>query len=246
MKCVIIEDEDYAAMYLESLIRECLSDVEIQARLDTVEEAVSWLSQNTTELIFLDIHLGDGGSFEIFDHVQVSTPIIFTTSYDRYAIRAFEQNSIAYLMKPIKKAELAKALDKYEMLYRPTADAVLRLSAQHAEHQTKFMVYSGNTFLTLQWSDIAYFHLQDKRYLFITTKDKRQFMYNSSLELLEKRLNPELFFRINRQYIVNKDIILRSEIRDRGRALLHTNPECKEELVVSIGRAKDFKDWMSK
>jgi two-component system, LytTR family, response regulator LytT len=246
MKCVIIEDEDYAAIFLESLIRECVGDVEIQARLDTVEDAVRWLSQNETDLIFLDIHLGDGASFGIFDHVQLNTPIIFTTSYDKYAIKAFEQNSIAYLMKPIKKAELARALSKYELLYKPSPETLARISSHHAEYQSKFMVYSGNTFLTLTWSDIAYFHLQNKRYLFITTKDKRQFMYNSSLELLEKRLDPGYFFRINRQYIVNKDIIVQSEIKDRGRALLHTNPECKEELVVSIGRAKEFKDWMGR
>lgn len=245
MRCIIIEDESYAALYLEKQLRECLPDIEIQARIDTVEDSVNWLGQHSTDLIFMDIQLGDGLSFEIFDHVQISTPIIFTTSYDRYAIKAFDQNSIAYLLKPIKKSDLMKAIDKYGALYTPGTDLNRSLAKLHKGFQDKFIVQSGNVMQTLRAGDIAYFLLQNKRYLFLTTKENRQFMYDSSLEFLESRLNPEQFFRINRQYIINKDIVSRAEYLDRGRMLLHTRPESKESLVVSIGRAKDFKEWLS-
>lgn len=245
MKCIIIEDESYAAMYLEKQLRDHVADIEVQARIDTVEEAVAWLNQNQTDLIFLDIQLGDGLSFEIFDHVKVATPIIFTTSYERYAIKAFDQNSIAYLLKPIKKDELLKAIEKYDSLYATHSSIAEKIPSLNTDFQSKFIVHSGNVFETLRTPDIAYFRLQNKRYLFLTTKENRQFMYDSSLELLETRLNPAQFFRINRQYIINKDIIIRSEVLDRGRMLLHTSPECKEELIVSIGRAKSFKDWIA-
>lgn len=245
MKCIIIEDESYAAIYLEKQLREYMADIEVQAKIDTVEESVAWLKNNETDLIFLDIQLGDGLSFEIFDHVKVSTPIIFTTSYERYAIKAFDQNSIAYLLKPIKKSDLLKALDKYDYLYPPNEITGHKISQLNKDFQSKFIVHSGNVLETLRTPDIAYFRLQNKRYLFLTTKENRQFIYDSSLELLETRLNPAQFFRINRQYIINKDIVVKATVLDRGRMLLHTSPESKEELVVSIGRAKDFKDWMA-
>ena len=244
MKCVIIEDESYAAMYLEKQLRECIADIEVQAKLDTVEETVAWLKHNQTDLLFMDIQLGDGLSFEIFDHVKVNTPIIFITSYERYAIRAFDQNSIAYLLKPVKKSDLIKSLDKYDLLYQPGKSLGDQIARLNQDFQSKFIVHSGNIFETLRTPDIAYFRLQNKRYLFLTTKENRQFIYDSSLELLETRLNPEQFFRINRQYIINKNIVLRTENLDRGRILLHTNPPSKEELVVSIGRAREFKEWI--
>lgn len=245
MKCIIIEDEDHAALYLEKQLQACTGDIEIEARLDTVEDAVNWLMHHKTDLIFLDIQLGDGLSFEIFDHIQIYTPIIFTTSYDKYAIRAFEQNSISYLLKPIKQSDLSASLEKYRNLYPVNQPA---LNQQYAvlnqSYQEKFIVQSGSVMTILYAKDIAYFRLQNKRYLFIVTTDNRQYMYDSTLEVLEQRLNPAGFFRINRQFIVHRPSILQMKSLDRGRLLLMTQPESKEEMVVSIGRVKAFKEWI--
>lgn len=245
MKCIIIEDEDYAANYLAQQLKACNTAIEIEAIIDTVEGAVAWLSVHKTDLIFSDIQLGDGISFEIFDHLIINTPIIFTTSYDKYAIKAFEQNSIAYLLKPFNKNDLKKALDKYQTLFQVSETINATINTLHTSYQYKFMVQFGNALQTVLADDVAYFLLQNKRYLFIVTQANNQFMYNSSLELLETRLNPQQFFRINRQHIINKNIITQVEQLDRGRMLLHTKPQSKEEFVVSIGRAKAFKEWFA-
>lgn len=243
-RCIIIEDEDHAALYLSKQLKACDPSIEIQAILDTVEDAVAWLSKEQTDIIFSDIQLGDGLSFEIFDHIQNQTPIVFTTSFDKYAIKAFEQNSIAYLLKPVKQSELTKALTKFRNLYDEHSSISNMIAQLNPAYQDKFMIRSGNAFQTLRASDIAYFRLQDKRYLFIVTRTNQQFMYDSSLELLESRLNPAMYFRINRQIIVNKDAIQQAIQVDRGRFQLVIEPKTKDELVVSIGRAKAFRDWL--
>jgi DNA-binding LytR/AlgR family response regulator len=246
IKCIIIEDEDYAASYLKKQLLACNADVEIEAVLDTVEDSVIWLKQHNTELIFSDVQLGDGLSFEIFDHIQLQTPIIFTTSFDKYAIKAFEQNSIAYLLKPIKQSELLKALSKHKQLYLQPDSPLNKIAQMNPTFQEKFIVQTGHVFQNLFASDIAYFRLRDKRYLFIHNTSGNKFMYDSSLELLETRLNPIQYFRINRQIIINRKVIKQAKQIERGRFLLITEPELKEEeLVVSIGRAKAFKEWFN-
>lgn len=244
IKCIIIEDEDYAASYLKKQLIACNANIEVEAILETVEEAVIWLKQHQTEIIFSDIQLGDGLSFEIFDHVQIQTPIIFTTSFDKYAIKSFEQNSIAYLLKPVKQSELLKALSKYKQLYPNHESLTHKVSQLNTSHQDKFIVQTGNVFQNLVVSDIAYFRLRDKRYLFIHHQLGQKFIYDSSLELLETRLNPNQFFRINRQVIINRTNIKQAKQIERGRFLLSTETESKDDdLVVSIGRAKAFREW---
>jgi two-component system, LytTR family, response regulator LytT len=180
-KCIIIEDEDYAASYLKKQLSICDPTLEVLAVLDTVEDSLVWLKHNHAELIFSDIQLGDGLSFEIFDHVQTQTPIIFTTSYDKYAIKAFEQNSISYLLKPIKQSDLKKALVKYKDLYqqRNLSNEVSRLNPSFQE---KFITQTGSVLQTQFSSDIAYFRLRDKRYLFIHAVTGQKYLYDSSLE----------------------------------------------------------------
>lgn len=245
-KCIIIEDEDYAASYLQKQLLICNQDIEIEAVLDTVEGALMWLKQHHTDLIFSDIQLGDGLSFEIFDHIQsFTTPIIFTTSFDKYAIKAFEQNSIAYLLKPIKQSDLKKALSKYKDLYRERENLSVEISRLNTHFQEKFITQTGSVFQTQYSTDIAYFRLRDKRYLFIHTLKGQKFMFDSSLELLEERLNPATFFRINRQMIVHRNIIQQVKQLERGRYLLITSVPSEEELIVSIGRAKAFRKWFN-
>lgn len=244
-KCIIIEDEDYAASYLQKQLLVCNPSIEIEAVLDTVEGASIWLKQHTTDLIFSDIQLGDGLSFEIFDHIQSKTPIIFTTSFDKYAIKAFEQNSIAYLLKPIKQSDLTKALSKYKELYQHRDILSSDISKLNPSFQEKFITHTGSVFQTQYASDIAYFRLRDKRYLFMHAMNGQKHIYDSSLELLEARLNPATFFRINRQMIVHRSIIKQVKQLERGRFLLITTQPMEEDLVVSIGRAKSFKEWFN-
>ncbi len=244
INCIIVEDEEYAALYLERQILTAGLGLQVQAKLDTVEDTVKWLHENSTDIIFLDIQLGDGLSFEIFDHLQINTPIIFITSYNEYAIKAFEQNSIAYLLKPVKQSDLVKAIEKYDRLFTINDGTKQQFSKLHDTFQHKFMVYVGSVMQTLRSNDIDYFKLQDKRYLFAVA-NQQQFMYDSSLELLESRLDPSVFFRINRQIIVNKDYIKQLKQMERGRLLIITNTPSKEDLVVSIGRAKAFKEWFN-
>lgn len=243
ISCVIIEDEDHAAELLESQLKRVDETINVMAKLDTISEAVKWLSENTPDLIFMDIELGDGLCFEIFDHIQVNVPIIFVTSYNQYAIKSFEQNSIGYILKPTTPDELKNALYKYTRLFN--TEQVNKLSIEMAtdNYQQKFIVYIGNVFKNLTQQEIAYFRLQEKRYLIVCTLSGEQFLYDSSLERLEERLNPELFFRINRQFIVHRQIINKVQQLDRGRFLLFTTPVSKTDLIVSTGRSKEFKEW---
>jgi two-component system response regulator LytT len=245
INCIIVEDEEHAASFLEDQLKKAHLNVYVQAKFDTVEESVKWLYHNTIDLIFMDIQLGDGLSFEIFDHIQLNTPIVFITSYNQYAIKAFDQNSIAYLLKPVKQSELIKAISKFEKLYFPNQSFNNPFKGLHQSYQQKFMVYIGNVMQTITANDIAYFKLQEKRYLFVVTNQQAQYMYDSSLELLESRLNPDDFFRINRQFIVSKKNILQLKQLDRGRFMVVTNPASKDDLIVSIGRSKSFKTWFN-
>lgn len=243
--CLIIEDEDHAAAFLEEQLKRIDPNIQVLAKLDTVSEAVKWLHNNTADVLFMDIELGDGLCFEIFDHVQVNTPIIFVTSYNQYAIKSFEQNSLGYILKPTKTDDLQKALDKYARLYETEQVGKVAKELMSDKYQQKFIVHLGSVYQNLSEQQIAYFRLQEKRYLIVCSSSGEQFLYDSSLERLEERLNPAYFFRINRQFIVHRQIITKVQHLDRGRILLFTNPPTKEELVVSTGRSKEFKEWFS-
>ncbi len=247
MNCIIIEDEDMAVERLEDQLGQTGHDVKVIARIDSVKQAVSWLQENHADLIFLDVQLGDGLAFEIFDHVQVRTPVIFTTSYDQYMTRAFEVNSLSYLLKPAKVESLKLAIDKYHFLEKQGAAINEKILPFHNQHQKRFLVRSGSLSQPIFADDIAYFYVQNKRFLFINTKNKQQFLYDSTLEILEQRLDPERFFRINRQFIINIDIVRQLQAFDnKGRIKLETEPANKEEMIVSISKALEFKNWLDR
>lgn len=244
MNCIIIEDEDDAAASLENQLVRSTHIVNVLAKIDSVEEAVPWLQENKTDLIFLDVQLGDGLGFEIFDHVQLTTPVIFTTSYDQYMTKAFELNSISYLLKPVMPEQLKSALDKYQRLY-PSVNAFQEKILQlQSGYQQRFLVRDGNHYTPLFEKDIAWFYVQNKHYLFVVTKDRKQYLYDSTLELLEQRLDPRLFFRINRQYIVGADAVKQVSSHDNYRLKLEMDPPCKEEILVSRHRLVEFRDWL--
>lgn len=247
MNCIIIEDEHHAAKHLENQLALTSSKVNVQATIDSVKNAVSWLKSNTTDLIFLDVQLGDGLSFEIFDHVQVKTPVIFTTSYDQYAIKAFEVNSIAYLLKPVKAQTLRSAIDKYTEHYSADESGINdKIISVQQDYQKRFFTQAGSAIKSISADDVSYFRVQDKRHLIMVSRDGQQHLLDNTLERLEQRLDPEQFFRINRQFIIHIKAIQRMSSQDRGRIKVETAPECKEEMLVSIEKISLFKNWLNK
>ncbi len=217
MRTVIIEDEKKAATHLRHQLGLTGENITISASLGSVEDAIDWLGKNETDLIFMDIQLGDGLSFEIFDHVQVKAPVIFTTSYNQYALKAFETNGIAYLLKPIKLSSLTQALDKYRLLFTSGKTINEQVVPLHQQYLKRFLVQSGNTMIPLAADDIAWFRIHTGRYLLLTDKNKSQYLIDNKLEILELRLDPEKFYRLNRQYIVNIDVIRGIQIIDNGK-----------------------------
>jgi two-component system response regulator LytT len=247
MNCIIIEDEFYAVKHLENQLKLTGEEINIIKRIATVNEAVEWLQQNTADLIFLDVQLEDGLSFEIFDHVQIKTPVIFTTSYNQYLTKAFDVNSVSYLLKPIELTELKNAIQKFNYLYSPDPDLLLshKLIPLHKDYQKRFLMNKGNRLHAISQDEVAWFYLSNKRYLFIVGKDNEHYLYNSNLEVMEQRLDPHHFFRINRNAIINFSAIKEMHTLNRQIAII-TEPASKEELVVSVSRTSSFKQWLDR
>jgi two-component system response regulator LytT len=246
MNCAIIEDEQNAVEHLEYQLGLTGIDVHITARIDSVSKAIQWLGTNKPDLIFMDIQLGDGLSFEIFDHLQVKTPVIFTTSYNQYAIQAFEVNSISYLLKPVKVQNLKDALAKYQFIYEQGAALNERIIPLNQTYQKRFLVQSGNVMQPLAVDDIAYFRIHEGKYIVITTREKKQYLIDSTLEILEKRLDPEQFYRINRQFIVGIGSIESIYAIDGSKLKLEVFPESKDEMIISKEKASAFKSWVNR
>ena len=250
MNVLIIEDEKVAAERLQAMLLNVNPAIEVRAKLRSVKESVHWLKEHTVDLIFIDIQLSDGLSFSIFDEINISTPLIFTTAYDQYAIKAFQFNSVGYLLKPIQKSELREALEKYEVLKSAFAIDFETLRAvyqgQKAEYKKRFLISVGEKLKKVEADQIAYFYAMEKS-VFCRTFEDKIFPMDHSLDYLEELLNPETFFRINRKYIVNMEAIKQMEAWSRSRIKLYLNPPIKgdDDTIVSIGRSSDFKKWMN-
>jgi len=248
MKVIIVEDEAVAAQRLKRLLMEAAPDTEVMAILESVETAKQWLRAHQADLIFLDIQLSDGLSFSIFESVPVSTPVILTTAYDQYAIKAFELNSIAYLLKPIRSAALEDALNKYQSLR--TAFTIDFQTLQEAlrpqpNYRERFLIQVGEVFRRVEVAEVAYFFSAHKS-TFLRTHAGKTYDLDLSLDRLSPTLDPARFFRINRKYIVNMAAIGQMIAWSRSRVKLKLNPSPDEEhdTIVSIDRASDFKAWM--
>jgi two-component system response regulator LytT len=246
MNCVIIEDEQNAIEHLEYQLEQTGLDISISARIDSVAKAIQWLGTNSPDLIFMDIQLGDGISFEIFDHIKIKIPVIFTTSYNQYAIQAFEVNSISYILKPVKLKSLKDALAKYESLQRHDSFLNEQIIPLNQTFQKRFLVQSGNVMHPLAVEDIAYFRVHEGKYIVITTHSKKQYLIDNTLEILEKRLDPEVFYRINRQFIVNINAIEGIHAIDGSKLKLEVLPENKDEMIISKEKAPAFKQWVNR
>lgn len=246
MKVLIIEDEDAAARRLVKLIQEIDADIEVVAQLDSIESTLLWLEQNKLpELIFLDIHLADGSSFELFHYVKIDKPIIFTTAYDQYAIQAFKVNAIDYLLKPIKQAELQQAIDKYKNLRSAAIFDYQQLAkALHQERQERrLLIKLGQNIRIVDMNDAAYFYTESK-ITFVMTKEGKRYPLDFSLEKVEEIVDEKQFFRINRQFIVNINCIKEMYAYSKSRVKLELEPSCDLDTVVSTERSPVFKKWL--
>lgn len=250
MKVVIVEDEKIAANRLEKLLIQIDSSIEVIAKLGSIKSSVDWFKNNKAELIFLDIQLSDGLSFSIFDQLSIKTPVIFTTAYDQYAIKAFQLNSISYLLKPIRESELKQSLSKYnELIAALNIDFKSLLKEMNGEkisYKKRFLIHAGDKLKKIDVDDIAYFYALEKN-VFIKTFNKTSYAVDYTLDALDNILNPEQFFRINRKYIVNMNSISEMIAYSRGRVKLNLNPAADEELdaIVSVERSPKFKQWMN-
>jgi DNA-binding LytR/AlgR family response regulator len=253
MNVAIIEDELPAARRLERLILDIDPDIQVIARMDSVEDAVAFFqSGKKTDLVFMDIQLADGLSFDIFEKTAVDVPVIFTTAYDHYAVKAFKVNSIDYLLKPIEPEELKFAIDKFKSLLKKSSDisfdyqTIIR-SLHQAGHQFKkrFLVKTAGRLAFVQADDIAYF-FSDEGNSFLVTSDNERFLLESILEEVESQLNPDEFFRINRKMILSLKSIRKIESHFNNRYLLQLSPAFEEEVIVSRQRSAEFRKWLDR
>jgi len=250
MNILIIEDEIVAANKLEKQLKGIDPTINVLAKPGSINESVKWLLNNTADLIFLDIQLSDGISFSIFEKVTVTTPVILTTAYDQYAIKAFELNSIAYLLKPIRKTELAESLIKYRNLksaFSIDFDSLLaQIQGKEPEYKKRFLVQTGEKIRKIEITEIAYMYVLEKD-IYLKTFKGNSYPVDYTLDKLETMVNPSQFFRINRKYLVNIASISNMIAYSRGRVKLELNPECDNELdtIVSIDRSTDFKKWLN-
>ncbi|OJJ18094.1 hypothetical protein BKI52_28335 [marine bacterium AO1-C] len=251
MNILIVEDETLAAQKLARFIQQYNASFQIVNVLDSVEDTVQYLqSEHLPDLIFLDIHLADGNSFEIFKKIEVKIPIIFATAYDEYALSAFELNSVDYILKPIKQEQINRSLDKYFQLkesFQPQridySQLAKMLRPQH--HKTRFMVKYQNKIISLNTTEIACFFAEDG-VTCILTFSQEKFVIDYTLDDLVDMLNPTDFFRVNRKYILSIHMISEVHPYFKGRLKVMTTPSLTDEVIISNQRANNFKEWLGK
>ncbi|WP_299317917.1 LytTR family DNA-binding domain-containing protein [uncultured Maribacter sp.] len=253
MKTIIIEDEKPAARRLGRMLESL--DLTVSTMLHSVEEAIDWFQNNEhPDLIFLDIQLSDGLSFEIFDVIEVHSAIIFTTAFDEYALKAFKLNSIDYILKPIDDEDLEQAVAKYRKLFKsanePSKIALdfedikkLLVNPLEREYKKRFTAKVGQHLKIINAEDVECFYSENKG-TYAATKDGRNYLLDTTLEQLEEELKPQVFFRVSRKFFVNidhiKDIV--SYTNSRLQIKLKNNPD--HEIIVSREKVKDFKLWL--
>jgi len=260
MKVLIIEDEELAVKKLRKTLESVDSSAEVVGVTDSIRSSVAWLQQNPApDLILMDIELADGQSFEIFDKVEVKSTVIFTTSYDEYALKAFKVNSVDYLLKPVQKEDLQMALNKLKTMQAmyggslPSADPLnvenlvkeLQQKLQPKEFRKRFLVKHAQKLVSVDIDEIAYFY-SDGRLNFFKTLDNKKFVVDYTMDELEEMLDPDKYFRISRAFYVSIASI--DQIHDYfgNRLLLHLKPAVDKESIVSREKVADFKKWMGK
>jgi two-component system, LytTR family, response regulator len=249
MRVIIIEDEKPAAEKLQKALLNSDFSIEVLAVLPSIKESVNWLSANATpNLVFMDIELTDGLSFKIFEQLTLNCPVIFTTAYDEYWQEAFEHNSIDYLLKPIKPEKLEAALKKYEKLKQYFAvnyHGLLNMNKQAGQNgfKKRFLVKRGSDYISVRTEDIAYFHAAHKLVCMVDNKGQK-FILDQSLTDIEGQVDPALFYRVNRKYLLNMSAIKRIKSYPKSKLLLEVEPLLAEEIIISQENVAAFKEWM--
>ncbi len=252
MKVVIIEDEQLTAQRLEGMLKIYDSGIEILAILPSVSESVEWFKSNTDpDLIFMDIHLEDGQCFSIFEKINLDLPVIFTTAYDEYMIKAFKVNSVDYLMKPLNAEELSHAIEKYKRLHekhseKENMEAFIRaIQPKEAAYKQRFLISIGSRLKTIEVAEVHYFYSAEK-VTFLVTKDNQRFPIDFSLDKLAAILNPQQFYRINRQMMIGLNAITNIHVYPKGRLKIDVIPDFKSDVMVSLDKVVEFKEWLGK
>lgn len=259
MNILIVEDEELAIKKLKKTLASIDESAQVVGEADSIKSTVQWLETNDApDLILMDIELADGQSFEIFNQTKISSPVIFVTSYDEYALKAFKVNSIDYLLKPVQKEELQTALEKYRQLHaiyhkeeqpaKLSIDALvkeLQQKIQTKEYRKRFLVKLGQKLVSIDVEDVAYF-FSDGRLNFFKTHDNRKFIVDYTMDELSEMLNPDNFFRISRSFFISVNSV--GQIHDYfgNRLLLELRPETDKEAIVSREKVTEFKNWLGK
>jgi DNA-binding LytR/AlgR family response regulator len=247
MRTIIIEDEKPAAEKLLKALQKADANITVTATLNSVAESVEWLQQNPQpDLLFMDIELTDGLSFKIFESVNITSPIIFTTAYDEYWQEAFEHSSIDYLLKPIKQDKLETALKKYEMLKKHFASNLQNLQQWQqspSQYKKRYLVKRGTEYIALKTEDIAYCYATHKLVCMVDCNNQK-FILDKSLADLEKELDPQSFFRLNRKYLANINAVKKIKAYGKGKLQVDLFPTVEEEVIISNENMASFKEWI--
>jgi two-component system LytT family response regulator len=249
MRAIIVEDETLAAQNLKSILNE-IGTLEIIATLESVNETVAWFTlHDLPDILFLDIHLADGSAFDIFDRVKVDCPVIFTTAYDEYALKAFKVNSIDYLLKPIDINSVRKALEKYEKLTARSGNRdtdlqnLLTYFKRNIVYKNNFLVpVKGDKLIPLNTDDIAYIFI-DYGIVKAISYDDKTYNMDNNLDELEGMINPDMFFRANRQFIISRKAIKDIDLWFNSRLSVNLKVTVPEKILVSKARVPEFKSW---
>jgi two-component system, LytTR family, response regulator len=256
LRVAIIEDEPATARNLKFLLQELDPSIEILVLLGSVQESVAWLGANggRCDLLFMDIRLNDGLSLEIFEQVPVDAPVIFATAYNDYALQAFKANGIDYILKPIGEQDLEQALARFKRLTQREARAegsyaqlrqlAERIKGQGQAYKQSFLVHFRDKLIPLSIQDICWFQSANET-TYARTADNRQLIVDFTLEQLQEQLDPESFFRVNRQFIVQRKAIREIDFYFNGRLLVKTHPEPEDKMLISKARVPEFKAWMN-
>ena len=249
-RVLIIEDEQLAAEKLKMLIGKIDPDMRVEAVLTTVSESVQWLTSNTADLIFLDINLADNISFKIFEQIEVDTPIIFTTAYDQYAIKAFKQNSLDYVLKPLTEEELRVSISKYrkykarDLGYGDKIKTLLTQYLPDQNYRSRILITYGGKSRSVDVNEAAYFYAYE-RGVYLRTFDDNTYLTDDTLDTLEEVLNPKMFHRLNRQYIVNVKAIAEIHKFSTRRLKVDLVPSPLFDAIVPSDKITSLKAWLN-
>jgi len=253
---VLIEDEPVTARNLAHMLQNIDEEIQINAILSNVNDSVNWFKEhsNNYDLVFMDIRLADGLSFDIFKQVKVIKPVIFVTAYNDYAIQAFKNNGIDYMLKPFDEQELEQAINKFKSLVvqpgkeideLPLTQLIKQLNINPNTYKTSFLVHFRDKLIPLETVKIAWFYTVNEL-VYAYTIDGRQYVIDFTMEQLEQQLDTAIFFRANRQFIINRKEITEVDFYFNGRLSVKVKPMPPESIIISKARVPEFKSWMNR